>query len=208
MRIKKLIIIVTASVTTLMFTGGLLMFFLLSKIDNLEPKIVTLANSIKFVGLSVKTDVRRIYGDAAKLGKEYSQFKETHRISNLREPWAFVAYSKDFNEETKSWEYIMGDVVTSLDSVPEGLRGYEIPAGTYAIFPIRAKCKFLWGLEIGRMKRYIFSNWVPNSKYESTGSDFEYHDEKSTGKNPTIDLYVAIREKKETKKPPTKPAAN
>jgi predicted transcriptional regulator YdeE len=180
-----------------MFIGGLIVFFLLSKIDNLEPKIVTLPNSIKLVGLSVKTDVREIYKDAAKLGKEYSRFKETHKISNLKEPWAFVAYSKDFNEETKSWEYIMGDVVTNLDSVPEGLGAYEIPAATYAIFPIQAKFKFLWGLEIGRMKRYIFSKWLPNSKYESTGSDFEYHNEKSTGKNPTIDLYVAIKEKKE-----------
>jgi predicted transcriptional regulator YdeE len=198
MKMKKLII-VTMLIMTLIFIGGLTMFFLLSKIDNLEPQIVTLSDSIKFVGLSVKTDVRKIYKDAAKLGKEYSQFKETHEIANLKEPWGFVAYSKDFDEETKSWEYVMGDVVTNLDSVPEGLKGYEIPPATYAIFPVRAKLKFLWGLEIGRMKRYIFSKWLPNSKYESTGSDFEYHNERSTGKKPSIDLYVAIKEKEADK---------
>ncbi|MBN1999656.1 effector binding domain-containing protein [candidate division KSB1 bacterium] len=168
--------------------------FLLSERER-EPKIVTIQNSIKFVGLSIKTDVKSIYKDAGKLGKEYTHYKETNKIPNLKEPWAFVAYSKDFNEETKSWEYIMGDVVTSLDSIPAGLNGYDIPSGMYAIFTIRAKFKFLWGLEIGRMKRYIFSIWLPESIYKSKGYEFEYHDEKSTGKNPSIDLYVAIEEK-------------
>jgi predicted transcriptional regulator YdeE len=160
-----------------------------------EPKIVTLENPINFVGLSIKTDMKNIYKDAAKLGKAYTNFKKMHSIPNIKEPWAFVAYSKDFNEETKSWEYIMGDVVTNPGSIPEGLKGYEIPSGKYAVFSIKAKFKFLWGMEIGRMKRYIFTKWLPTSSYKATGSDFEYHDERSTGKNPGIDLYLAIEEK-------------
>lgn len=91
------------------------MFFLSSEIEK-EPKIVTLQDPIEFVGLSIKTDAKSIYRDAAKLGKEYTRVKEMHKIHNLKEPWAFVAYSQDFNNDTKSWEYIMGDVVTSLDS--------------------------------------------------------------------------------------------
>lgn len=139
--------------------------------------------------------MKNIYKDAANLGKKYTTFKKTHSIPDLKAPWAFVAYSRDFDEATKSWEYIMGDVVTNLDSIPEGLKGYEIPRGKYAIFTIKAKFKFLWGLEIGRMKRYIFSQWLPNSRFKAAGSDFEYHDERSTGKNPGIDLYLAIAEK-------------
>ncbi len=170
------------------------MLFLCSKMEK-EPKIITLQNPIKFVGLSIKTNVKNIYKDAAKLGKEYTQFKKMHKITNLKEPWAFIAYSKDFNEETKSWEYIMGDVVSNFDSIPEGLSGYEISAASYAVFPIKAKFKFLWGIEIAKMKKYIFSDWLPNSKYKSRGCDFEYHDERSTGKHPSIDLYVAIEER-------------
>jgi predicted transcriptional regulator YdeE len=143
----------------------------------------------------VKTDVKNIYKDASKLGKDYAEFKKTNNIPNLKEPWAFVAYSRDFDETTRSWEYIMGDVVTDLDSVPKGLNGYEIPAGKYAIFKIKAKFKLLWGLEITRMKKYVFEKWLPNSQYDSEGIDFEYHDQRSTGKNPSIDLYVAIKEK-------------
>jgi predicted transcriptional regulator YdeE len=146
------------------------------------------------VGLSIETDLKNVYKDSANLGKEYSKFKAMNQIPNLKEPWAFVAYSRNFDEETRSWEYIMGDVVINLDSIPEGLTGYEIPPTTYAIFPIHAKFKFLWGVEIARMKRYIFNKWLPNSKNKSTGCDFEYHDERSTGKNPSIDLFVEIVE--------------
>jgi predicted transcriptional regulator YdeE len=171
------------------------MSFMLNKIDNMEPKIVTLQESIKFVGLSVKTDDKKIFKDASKLGKEYTQLKKTNDIPNLKEPGAFVAYSRDFDEKTRSWEYIMGDVVTNLDYIPKDLNGYEIPAGKYAVFKIRAKFKLLWGLEIGRMKKYVFQKWLPNSQYDSEGVDFEYHDHRSIGKDPSIDLYVAIKEK-------------
>lgn len=190
----KTLIIIAILVVSLILMGGIIIFFFLSKIEK-EPQIVTLQNSIELVGVSIKTDVKNIYKDASMLGKKYTDFKKLNKIPNLKEPWAFVAYSKDFNEDTKSWEYIMGDVVTDLDSVPKGLNGYKIPSSTYAIFPIKAKFKFLWGLEIARMKKYIFTNWLLNSKYESTGCDFEYHDERSTGKNPSIDLYVEIEKK-------------
>jgi predicted transcriptional regulator YdeE len=192
---KKAIKTIIILILTLILIGGLAMSFLLNKISDKEPEIVTLQEPIKFAGLSVKTDVKNIYKDASRLGKDYTQFKKTHNIPNLKDPWAFVAYSRDFDEETKSWEYIMGDVVTNLDSVPEGLNGYEIESGKYAIFTIKAKFNFLWGLEIGRMKKYVFGEWLPKSQYISTGSDFEYHDERSTGKSPSIDLYVAIKEK-------------
>jgi predicted transcriptional regulator YdeE len=198
-KMKKAMKITIILIVALILIGGLAMSLLLNKIGDMEPEIVTLRESIKFVGLSVKTDDKKIYKDAAKLGKDYSQFKKTHKMPNLKDPWAFVAYSRDFDEKTRSWEYIMGDVVTSLDFVPEGLKGYEIEPGKYAIFTIKPKFGFLWGLEIGRMKKYVFTEWVPKSKYTATGSDFEYHDERSTGKNPSIDLYVAIREKNKLK---------
>jgi predicted transcriptional regulator YdeE len=191
---RKIFIISAVIIISFILIGGAIMLFLLSNMQK-EPKIVTLQNPIRFVGLSIKTDVKSIYKDADKLGKEYAHYKKMHKIPNLKEPWAFVAYSKDFNEEIKTWEYIMGDVVTNLDSIPEGLDGHEIPPGIYAIFPVKAKFKFLWGLEIGRMKRHIFANWLPHSIYRSNGCDFEYHDERSIAKNPSIDLYVAIEER-------------
>ncbi|MBN2102676.1 GyrI-like domain-containing protein [bacterium] len=167
-----------------------------NKINHAEPKIVTLESPIFFIGLGVKTDMKKIYKDASRLGKTYASFKKNHEIPNLKDPWSFVAYSRDFDESTRSWEYIMGDVVTSLNSVPEGLQGIEIPSGSsYAIFTIRARLPFLWGFEIGRMKRYVFTLWLPKSGYVSGGCDFELHDERSRARNPSIDLYVEVRRK-------------
>ena len=159
------------------------------------PRIVTLNQPIRFAGLSVRTDMKRIYRDASGLGRKYARIKKTCSIPALKTPWAFVAYSRDFDESAGSWEYIMGDVVTGFDALPEGLKGYEIPAGTWAVFTVRPRFRFMWGAEIGRMKQYIFGEWLPHSGYRPKGSDFEYHDERSTGKRASIDLYVEIEKK-------------
>ena len=175
------------------------MFFGLLKIDKSEPQIVTLAASIKMIGVSMRTGLKTIYKDAARLGKKYKSIKDQDVIKNIKEPRAFVAVSKDFRDDNTTWEYLMGDVVASFDYVPEGLIAFEIPAKTYAVFTIRARFRFLWGPAIGLTKKFIFTEWLPKSKYEIDScfiGDFEYHDERSISKNPSIDLYVSVKEKK------------
>jgi predicted transcriptional regulator YdeE len=47
-------------------------------------------------------------------------------------------------------------------------------------------------------KKYIFTEWLPNSRYladDRIVGDFEYHDERSLSKRPSIDLYVPVKEK-------------
>jgi len=51
-------------------------------------------------------------------------------------------------------------------------------------------------------KKYAFTAWLPNSKYEPAKiiDDIEYHDERSLRKeNPESNLYVTIKEKTGTK---------
>lgn len=77
------------------------MLLILREMDK-EPTIVSLENPILFVGLATKTDVRSIYLDTANLGKEFSDYKKYHEISNLKKPCDFVAYRKDFDHKTIS----------------------------------------------------------------------------------------------------------
>ena len=70
---KKAIKTIIILILTLILIGGLAMSFLLNKISDKEPEIVTLQEPIKFAGLSVKTDVKNIYKDASRLGKDYTQ---------------------------------------------------------------------------------------------------------------------------------------
>jgi AraC family transcriptional regulator len=79
--------------------------------------------------------------------------------------------------------------------VPEGLVGFEIPAATYAVFPVRSRNRLGWGLAVNRAKKYAYESWLPRSPYRPAGSvdDFEYHDARCVRKpNLEIDLYVAV----------------
>lgn len=182
---------------SIILVAGLLFYFLIGPLEKSEPKLVTLKEPIKMIGVSTRTGMKTIFKDAAKLGQEYKQVKDQNLIPNKKTPWGFVAISKDF-QGMESWDYLMGDVVNTLDHVPAGLEPFEIPASTYAVFPIRPRSKFSWGITIARMKKYIYTEWLPDSKYEADPSilgDFEYHDERSLGKKPEIDLFVAIKER-------------
>jgi predicted transcriptional regulator YdeE len=184
-------------ICSIILAAGLLFYFLIGPFEKPEPKIVTLTEPIKMIGVSTRTGMKTIFKDAATLGQKYKQVKDQGLIENKKAPWGFVAISKNF-QGTESWDYLIGDVVNTLDHVPAGLECFEIPPSTYAVFPICPKSKFSWGITIGRTKKYIYTEWLPPSKYEADPcivGDFEYHDERSLAKKPEIDLYVAIKEK-------------
>ena len=147
----------------------------------------------------MNTDIHSVGDDIGNLASRYSDHKKKADIPNIKQPWAFVAVSKNFNKIRKTFTYAIGDVVTSLDAVPEGLNAFEIPAIKYAVFPVRPKNRLGWADAISSMKKYIYDHWLPNSGYAPAGiiDDFEYHDERSTKhQNPEMDLYIAIKVKR------------
>lgn len=170
--------------------------FFAHPIDGCEPRIVDLPAPILIVGMSVETSLRRIYRDVPALGRRYHDFKRKQPIPNKKEPWAFAAVTWGHNERTGTMSYMMGDVVTRIETLPSYLQAFTIPASKYAVFPIRPKNRLGWPFAIGDAKRYIYTVWMPKSGYEPGGvlDDFEYHDERSTRrKDPEIDLYVAVK---------------
>lgn len=195
---KKTFMIIAIVVATIFIVALILYFLLIGSFKKDEPKIVKLKDPINMIGVSIRTTQKTIFKDAVTLGNEYKKVKEQGIVINKKTPWQFVAISKDFIGD-ESWEYLMGDVVTNLDSIPTDLKSFEIPPITYAVFTIKPKSRFAWGISIGRMKKYIYTEWIKNSGYELDNKvigDFELHDERSEQPNPEIDLYVAIKEKK------------
>lgn len=190
----KAAILIVLSVITLLI---ILYFILIGNFDKIKPQIVTLNEPIKLIGLEITTNDKDIYTDVGKVASEFNEIKKSHPIPWLQQPWASVNISKDYNVETKTFKYIVGDVVTRVDSIPDGLKYYEAPAITYAIFPVKPKSKFAWGITMGRMKRYIYTEWLPGSGYEPSEiiGDFELHDDRSLGKKPEVNLYVALKNK-------------
>lgn len=185
-------------IVIILVIGGVasMIFFGVGKFENIEPKIVTLDKPIYAVGMGTKVNLKTVFKDIPKVGTDYKRYKDKNGIPNKVEPWSFVAMSKDYNEIEKTWDYAMGDVVNDFSTVPDGLTKIEIPAGKYAVFPIRPKNKFVWGFTISKMKEYVMQTWFPKSQYEATGMDFEFHDERSLQKKPEIDLYFALKDKK------------
>jgi predicted transcriptional regulator YdeE len=178
--------------------ASILMKFLVHDLSGYEPRIVQLEQPITIIGMSMDTTLKSIYRDVPALARQFEELKRAHPIPNKKEPWAFAAVSKDFDPAAGTQTYIMGDVVTSTEGMLDGLISFEIPALTYAIFPVRPKNRFGWGPAIANTKGYAYTVWMPKSAYQPAGviDDFEYHDERSTPKrSPEIDLYVAIKKR-------------
>ncbi len=173
------------------------MLYSLLNVKKQAPEIRTLPASIQMIGVSLRTNPKTIFRDSQELGRHYARVKAAGLIQNKRDPWAFVAISKSFADDG-SWEYLMSDVVTDLDAIPAGLTGFEIPAHRYARFALQPRFIWMWGLALGLLKKYIYSEWLPGSVYETNSAvlgDFEYHDKRSLGGKPQIDLYVAVKDK-------------
>ena len=176
------------------------MIYRLLDVRKAPPHIVTLSSPIKMIGVSSRVNEKNIYREAQALGQRYENIKAAKIIQHKKEPWGFVAISKSFAEDG-SWEYLMGDVVDDFEIVPEGLNAFEIPAQSYARFSLRPRWIWAWGLAMGLLKKYIYTQWLPASEYKPDNAlvgDFEYHDQRSLAKRPEIDLYVAIRKKQDT----------
>ncbi len=187
---KTALIIIVIIIATLV----ILYFTLIGNTDRSEPKIITIEQSIYVIGLEINTDDNAIYQDVSKVAAQFNEIKRNYPVPNLKEPWSSINISKDYNPETGTFTYVVGDVVTVVDSIPPGLKSYEIPPLTYAVFRIKPKSKLAWGITMGRMKKFIYKEWLPISAYKPSDSfgEFELHDERSLGMYPEINLYVAI----------------
>lgn len=177
---------------------GFLMKLFVNDLTTYQPRIVDLEKPITIIGMSVDTTLKRIFRDVPALGRQFKKSKEAHPIPNKKQPWAFAAVSRGYDPASGAMTYMMGDVVTSAAEVPEGMQALAIPAIKYAVFPVRPRNRFGWGLAIANAKGYAYVDWLPRSGYEPAGviDDFELHDERSERKhNPEIDLYVAVKPK-------------
>lgn len=176
-----------------------LYYIFIGNIDRSEPEILKLDKPIQIIGLEINTTDKDIYRDVGKVANEFNNIVNRNPVPNKREPWARLNVSKDYNQKTRTFKYIIGDIVTSTEGIPDGLQAYEIPALTFAVFRIKPKSKIAWAITMGRMKRFIYTEWLPRSGHEPSEiiGDFELHDDRSLGKNPEIELFVALKEQKD-----------
>jgi predicted transcriptional regulator YdeE len=184
--------VIVATCVAAVLVGGNVMFFGHKKSAVPEPKIVVLEKPYIALGMSARTGIKTLVFDLPKLYKRYLGYKKKLGIPGMREPWEYVSVSRDFRDDS-SWEYCTGYVVDRADEVPAELVRFEAPIGRYAVFPIRGASRLTFGAAVGRMKRYIYTEWIPARGYRFGGIEFEYNNEAMSAKHPyDIDLYVAV----------------
>ena len=161
----------------------------------IEPKIMEVKKEIKCSGLMNKVNMKNVYKMVPKLLDDYRKRCGENLNPNLKRPWQYISLSSNY-QGNMSWDYYTGHVVNGFENEPEGLTHYEVPKGDYAVFEIREKSAMFFSIKMGRIKKYIYNEWIPKSKYNFSGYEFEYNDESMKQRNPNdVDLYVGIKEK-------------
>lgn len=82
-------------------------------------------------------------------------------------------------------DYVAALPVTSLENIPSGMVGREIPVQTYVVFPA-------YGLaDIGPTYQMIMEDWLSGSGYKPVnGPDFEYYPETFNPEDPRSVVYI------------------
>lgn len=137
-------------------------------------------------GLWQKSNDKTTSKDIKVLSEQY------HTVVSMPEGKVlpYFVLSRNYNEQSRDFELLIGGVIEK-----GGLEPLALPAGEYAKITVKPKLGFLWGVSIGEAKQYFYTKWLPASSFEALNLEYEYHTEKSTGKQPTIDIIFAVRRK-------------
>ena len=141
-------------------------------------------SEVKIYGFSKKSNDKTIAKDIHELSVKF------YGIMNKKPVIPYFILSKNYDIKTKDFEMFIGSIYENTLFTQ-----YIIPEGKYAKITVRPKLGFMWGLSIGEAKRYFYTIWLKNSKYEPLNMEYEYHTEKSIGKKPAIDILFSISDK-------------
>ena len=130
-------------------------------------------------GLWQKSNDKTISRDIKALSKQY------HAVVSMPEGKVlpYFVLSRNYNEQSRDFELFIGSMIDK-----SSLESYVLSAGEYAKITVKPKLGFLWGASIGEAKQYFYTKWLPKSSFEALNLEYEYHTERSTEKQPTIDL--------------------
>ncbi|MDR1680114.1 MAG: GyrI-like domain-containing protein [Prevotellaceae bacterium] len=165
---------------------------------NPKGRVLILKNPIHVVGVSMTTTNKTFLEDDKVLWEKFKKMDAQNLVQNKVGLLSFVSVRKNPVPGSDSWEYIIGNKVTSHDEVPKGLHWVDIPATTYISFHVkRVKNEKAWKDRILKLEDYIYNTWLPKSDFEadpdSPVREVEYHDRRNQ-KKMTI-FYVAVRKK-------------
>ena len=144
---------------------------------------ITNLEETRIYGLRKMSNDKTISADIKTISEKY-HFIEDKPDAVL----PFYVLSRNYDVKSRDFELFIGGTLKN-----EKLELQVITAGEYASITVRPKLGLLWGAAVGEAKTYFYTKWLPDSKYEALNLEYEYHTEKSMGRNPSVDIMFAIR---------------
>jgi AraC family transcriptional regulator len=144
-----------------------------------EAKIVQL-DKILVIGMPYLGDNEN--NEIAQVWQEFIP-----RIPEIRHlvPGPDISYGVCSPHPSRLIDYTAALAVTSLEDIPEGKVGLEIPAHTYVVFPAHGVP------DISVTYQMILEDWLPGSGYKPVdGSGFEYYPETFDPGDPQSVVYI------------------
>ena len=156
----------------------------------MNPKIKT-CSEIKVIGLSSKTKLNEPH-NILELWKEFMPRK--HELKNIvsEELIALQIFNLQENGEPEAEFDIWACAeVTGFNAIPQNMKSFSIPSGTYAVFLHK-------GMNAGLTYQKIMTEWLPNSGYKiDNRPHFQIMGENYKNGSPDSeeDFYVPIKDK-------------
>ena len=166
----------------------------------LKMKIMEMPE-ITVAGYELKTDLSRNTQDIPKFWQKLikdGSLETTPGKLHISAEYGQVqlAYCTETGSDGNSFSYIIGWIVDDARDLPDGLKVYQNPALTYAVFTTPPTPVEHFSTVIQLTSRYVFHDWLPSSEYEfdERGSDLEWYDQRGTGTdNVCMDVCVPIK---------------
>lgn len=110
-------------------------------------------------------------------------------IAHGSEPYVSYGLMDNFNPQTSVFDYMAGNAVERVETLPVGMSRWDVPANTYAVFESSIP-------KLGESFGYIFNDWLPASGYEQVASPyFERYGENFSPDNPVVSIYIPVAKK-------------
>ena len=158
----------------------------------MKYKIVT-KEAFNVIGFELKTSTKdgNNFAEIPKFWQKIINDNLLETIPKMKNAAASLGICMDFEEGGK-FSYLIASEVTDTTDVPAGMVAKEIPKAEYAVFTAVGEMPH----SIQNVVKYIYGEWFPNSEYKRTCSpEFELYDERCHGKEPEVDIYVAVTKK-------------
>jgi predicted transcriptional regulator YdeE/heterodisulfide reductase subunit C len=131
------------------------------------------------------------------IGTIWAKFQAlASKVANKDQSHALGIYmtTRELMEKGEN-RYIMGNEISQVDEVPEGMITETFSSQKYAVFTHIGSV-----LNLVETYRYVNEEWLPNNpKYERVpfGAEFEWYDQRFSLTSPEseLDLYIPIQEK-------------